>query len=140
MLFSGEFYIYDVLVVVVGIQINWDQILGFKESVGKVGMGVCSNYFYNMVESIFENIRNLKKGMVIFIYFLILIKCGGVLIKIIYLVLDYWRRNGVVVNIKKKFIKGGLGIFVVKKYVDLLIKVVDRYGIEWVWKIDLVEL
>lgn len=77
--------------------------------------------------------------MVIFIYFLMFIKCGGVLIKIIYLVFDYWCWNGLVSQVKKKFIKGGFGIFVVKKYVDFFIKVVDCYGVECVWKNDFVE-
>lgn len=137
---SGASHTYDVLVVAAGIQINWDQIPGLKESVGKAGTGVCSNYSYDTVESTFENIRNLKKGTAIFTHPSTPIKCGGAPIKITYLASDHWRRNGVAANIKKKFIKGGPGIFAVKKYADSLTKVADRYGIDRVWKTDLVEL
>lgn len=137
---SGASHTYDVLVVAAGIQINWDKIPGLKESVGKTGTGVCSNYSYDTVESTFENIRNLKKGTAIFTHPSTPIKCGGAPIKITYLASDHWRRNGVAANIKKKFIKGGPGIFAVQKYADSLTKVADRYGIERVWKTDLVEL
>ena len=137
---SGASHSYDVLVVAAGIQINWDQIQGLKESVGKKGTGVCSNYSYDTVESTFENIRNLKKGTAIFTHPSTPIKCGGAPIKITYLASDHWRRKGVAANIKKKFIKGGPGIFAVKKYADSLTKVADRYDIERVWKTDLVAL
>lgn len=137
---SGSTHTYDVLVVTAGIQINWDKIPGLQESVGKPGTGVCSNYSYDTVESTFENIRQLKKGTALFTHPATPIKCGGAPIKITYLASDHWRKNGVAGNIKKKFIKGGPGIFAVKKYADALTKVADRYDIERVWKTDLVAL
>lgn len=137
---SGESHTYDVLVVAAGIQIDWAKIPGLQESVGKKGTGVCSNYAYETVDSTFENIRSLKKGTALFTHPSTPIKCGGAPIKITYLAADYWRRNGISAQIKKKFIKAGPGIFGVKKYADSLTKVADRYGIERVWKTDLVEL
>lgn len=136
----GDTHTYDVLVVAAGIQINWDKIPGLKESVGKPGTGVCSNYSYDTVESTFENIRNLKSGTAIFTHPSTPIKCGGAPIKITYLASDYWRRNGVAGKITKKFIKGGPGIFAVKKYAESLTKVADRYNIDRVWKTDLVSI
>ena len=136
----GEQHTYDVLVVTAGIQINWDKIPGLKESVGKPGTGVCSNYSYETVDSTFENIQNLKKGTAIFTHPATPIKCGGAPIKITYLASDHWRRNGVGNTITKKFIKGGPGIFAVKKYAESLTKVADRYGIDRIWKTDLKEL
>ena len=137
---SGSTHTYDILVVTAGIQINWDKIPGLVESVGKAGTGVCSNYSYDTVESTFENIRQLKKGTALFTHPSTPIKCGGAPIKITYLASDHWRKNGVAGHIKKKFIKGGPGIFAVKKYADALTKVADRYDIERVWKMDLVAL
>lgn len=137
---SGSTHTYDILVVTAGIQINWDKIPGLVESVGKAGTGVCSNYSYDTVESTFENIRQLKKGTALFTHPSTPIKCGGAPIKITYLASDHWRKNGVAGHIKKKFIKGGPGIFAVKKYADALTKVADRYDIERVWKTDLVAL
>ncbi len=48
---SGDVVGYDYLVVAAGIQIDWDAIPGLKESVGKPGTGVCSNYSYETVQS-----------------------------------------------------------------------------------------
>ncbi len=137
---NGEDHTYDVLVVAAGIQINWDRIPGLRESVGKTGSGVCSNYSYDTVESTFANIKALKRGTALFTHPSTPIKCGGAPIKITYLASDYWRKHGVAHHITKKFIKGGPGIFAVKKYADALTKVADRYGIERVWQTDLVAL
>jgi sulfide:quinone oxidoreductase len=137
---NGETHTYDVLVVAAGIQINWDAIPGLKESVGKPGTGVCSNYSYDTVDSTWETIRNLKQGTALFTHPATPIKCGGAPIKITYLASDHWRRNNLAHQVKKKFIKGGPGIFAVKKYADSLTKVAERYGVETVWQNDLVEL
>lgn len=47
-----------------GIQINWDQIKGLKENIGKAG--VCSNYAYQYVDSTWETLRNFQGGNAIF--------------------------------------------------------------------------
>ena len=137
---SGATHTYDVLVVASGIQINWDGVAGLKESIGKPGTGVCSNYSYDTVDSTWENIRALKKGTALFTHPSTPIKCGGAPLKITYLAADHWRRNGLANQVTKKFIKGGGGIFSVKKYADALTKAADRYGIERVWNLDLVAL
>lgn len=137
---DGSTHTYDVLVVAAGIQIDWDATPGLKDSVGKPGTGVCSNYAFETVDSTFENIKNLKKGTAIFTHPSTPIKCGGAPLKITYLASDYWRRNGVANNITKKFIKGGPGIFAVPKYAQSLTKVADRYGIDRVWNKDLIEI
>jgi len=137
---NGDAHTYDVLVVAAGIQINWDKIPGLMESVGQPGTGVCSNYSYDTVESTWKNIRALQKGTALFTHPSTPIKCGGAPIKITYLASDHWRRNNLDHQIKKKFIKGGPGIFAVKKYADALTEVADRYGVERVWNTDLVEL
>lgn len=137
---NGDTVTYDVLVVAAGIQIDWDKIPGLKESVGKPGTGVCSNYDYNTSESTWENIRNLKSGTALFTHPSTPIKCGGAPLKINFLACDHWNKSGVRSNIKVKFIKGGPGIFAVKKYADSLTKVADKYDIERVWNKDLVEL
>lgn len=137
---NGDKVSYDVLVVAAGIQIDWDKIPGLKESVGKAGTGVCSNYSYDTVESTFNNIKALKKGTAIFTHPSTPIKCGGAPLKITYLATDYWGKHNVRNNINIKFVKGGPGIFAVKKYANALTKVADKYDIERVWKMDLVEL
>lgn len=137
---GGDKVTYDVLVVAAGIQVDWDSIAGLKDSVGKPGTGVVSNYSFETVASTWENIQNLKSGTALFTHPASPIKCGGAPLKITYLASDYWKKNGVNHNIKVKFIKGGPGIFAVKKYVGPLNAACDRYGIERVWKTDLIEL
>ena len=131
---------YDYLVVTAGIQINWDAIPGLKESVGKPGSGVVSNYSYDTVDSTWDTIKSLKKGTALFTHPSTPIKCGGAPLKITYLADDYWRKHGVRGNINMKFIKGGPGIFAVKKYADSLTAVADRKQINRVWQTDLVSI
>ncbi len=132
---------YDILVVAAGIQLDWDKIPGLKESVGKAGTGVCSNYSYDTVESTWKNIQNLKNGdTAIFTHPSTPIKCGGAPIKITFLTSDHLRKKGLLKNVDIKFIKGGPGIFAVPKYAATLTKECDKYGIERVWKTDLVAI
>lgn len=137
---DGSTHTYDVLVVTAGIQIDWEAIPGLRESVGKPGTGVCSNYSYDTVSSTFENIQNLKKGKAIFTHPSTPIKCGGAPLKIAFLASDYWRRHGVGNSVKRKFIKAGPGIFAVKKYADSLTKVADKHQLECIWNMELTEL
>ncbi|HMQ50195.1 MAG TPA: FAD/NAD(P)-binding oxidoreductase [Saprospiraceae bacterium] len=137
---NGDTHTYDVLVVAAGIQIDWGKIPGLKESVGRAGTGVCSNYDYHSVESTFENIKSLKRGTAIFTEPSTPIKCGGAPQKITYLACDYWRRHGVRNHIDVKFCKGGKGIFAVKKYADALYKVIERNNINTYWDHNLVAL
>ncbi len=137
---NGETHTYEYLVVAAGIQIDWDKIPGLKDSVGKPGTGVCSNYTIHTVDSTFDNIKKLQKGTALFTHPSTPIKCGGAPIKITYLASDYWRKHNVLDHIDVKFIKGGPGIFAVPKYARSLTKVADDYGIDRVWSTDLVEL
>ncbi|MEO0339048.1 MAG: FAD/NAD(P)-binding oxidoreductase, partial [Bacteroidota bacterium] len=138
---AGTKITYDVLVVAAGIQINWDQIPGLKESVGKPGTGVCSNYSYDTVDSTWKNIQALKAGdTAIFTHPNTPIKCGGAPIKIAFLASDHLRKQGTLDKVNVKFIKGGPGIFAVKKYAESLTKVCDDYGVDRTWNTVLVSL
>lgn len=137
---NGDTVTYDILVVTAGIQIDWNKIPGLKEGLGNPDSGVCSNYSYDTVESTFKNIQNLKSGTAVFTHPATPIKCGGAPIKITYLASDYWTKHGVKNNVNVKFIKGGGGIFAVKKYAESLTKVANRYNIDCTWMMDLKEL
>ncbi|HCS54954.1 MAG TPA: pyridine nucleotide-disulfide oxidoreductase, partial [Planctomycetaceae bacterium] len=66
---------YDYLIVAPGIQVNWDQVKGLKESVGKDG--VCSNYSIDTVASTWKFISELKQGVALFTQPAGAVKCGG---------------------------------------------------------------
>lgn len=137
---GGDTVSYEYLVVAAGIQINWDAIPGLKESVGKPGTGVCSNYSFETVGSTWENIKSMKSGTALFTQPNTPIKCGGAPQKIMYLACNHFDREGIRPNIDVKFMSAGGGIFGVKKYADALNKVVDRYGIDTNYGHNLVEI
>ncbi|MEZ4513399.1 MAG: FAD/NAD(P)-binding oxidoreductase [Chloroflexota bacterium] len=137
---SGSTIGYDYLVVAAGIQIDWDAIPGLKESVGKPGTGVCSNYSYDTVGSTWNNISNLRSGTALFTQPSTGVKCAGAPQKICYLAEDHFRRSGARNNINVIFATGTPSIFAVKKYADSLLKVIERKGIDARYGTELVAL
>ena len=137
---GGDTHSYDYLVVTPGLQLNWDQIPGLKESVGRRGTGVCSNYSYRTVDATWENIRSLKKGRAIFTQPNTPIKCGGAPQKICYLAANHFQRQGLSGAIEVVFASASGGIFSVDKYAKALRKVIERYGIVTRFQHNLIEL
>ncbi|MCB0652884.1 MAG: NAD(P)/FAD-dependent oxidoreductase [Saprospiraceae bacterium] len=137
---GGDSVTYDYLVVAAGIQINWGAIPGLKESVGKPGTGVCSNYSYDTVGSTWDNIKAIKSGTALFTQPNTPIKCGGAPQKIMYLACNHFEREGIRPNVDVKFMSAAGGIFAVPKYAAALNKVVANYGIETHYGHDLVEI
>lgn len=129
---------YDYLIVAPGIQVNWDQIKGLKESVGKDG--VCSNYSIDTVESTWEFIRGMKQGVALFTQPAGAVKCGGAPQKICYLAEDYFRRNGMRDKIEVVFTLAGPRLFAVDRYREILEKVAARKGVEPRFRHNLVEI
>jgi len=137
---GGEAVTYDYLVVAAGIQIDWGKIPGLKESVGKPGTGVCSNYSYETVGSTWDAIRTFKGGRAIFTQPNTPIKCGGAPQKICYLADDHFRKAGVRDKTEVVFASAAGGIFSVKKYADSLNKVIARKGINTQYQHNLVAI
>lgn len=134
---NGETLSYDYLVVTAGIQIDWDKIPGLKESVGKPGTGVCSNYSYDTVSSTWENIKSLKKGRAIFTQPATPIKCGGAPQKITYLAAHHLEKENLTNSVEVVFASAKPGIFAVKKYADTLNKVIEKRHINAMFNHDL---
>lgn len=137
---DGKTISYDYLIVAAGIQIDWQKIPGLKESVGKPGTGVCSNYSYETVDSTWENIRNLKSGTALFTQPATPIKCAGAPQKILYLAEDHFRKTGVRNNIDVIFGIAAPGIFGISHYAGALRKVVERKQIDARYRHDLTEI
>ncbi|PAY21271.1 pyridine nucleotide-disulfide oxidoreductase [Rhodopirellula sp. SM50] len=135
---NGDDITYDYLVVAPGIQVNWDQVKGLKESVGKDG--VCSNYSIDTVGSTWEFIRNLKAGVALFTQPAGAVKCGGAPQKICYLAEDHFRRSGVRDKIDVIFTLAGPRLFAVDRYRETLEKVAQRKGVEPRFRHNLVEI
>ncbi len=138
---DGSEVTYDQLVVALGIQVDWAATPGLKESVGKPGTGVVSNYSYDTVNQTVKELERFPKGgHAIFTHPNTPIKCGGAPMKIMFLADEIFRRNGTRDGSRISFVKGGAGIFSVKKYADALTRVADRKNIDRVWNLDLVEI
>lgn len=135
---DGQTIKYDHLIVGAGIQVNWDGIKGLKESIGQ--HGVCSNYSYQTVGYTWECVRNFKGGTAIFTQPQGAIKCGGAPQKACHLSEDYFRRCGKRDDARVVFAAPGKTIFGIKKYREILETVIERKGIETMFRHNLIEL
>lgn len=117
---SGRTLGYGQLVVSAGLQLDWDEIPGLSESLGKNGVG--SNYSYETVDFTWNAIRTFRGGNAIFTQPNTPIKCGGAPQKIMYLAEDHFRRSGIRDKCNIQFFLPPPKIFAVAKYGNALAK------------------
>ena len=127
---------YDYLIAAPGIQLNWGEIKGLKENLGK--NGVCSNYSFATAPYTWECIQKTRGGKAIFTNPHTPIKCGGAPQKIMYLAADYFKKHGI--DSQVEFWSGGTRVFGVEKYENTLKKVIARYGIQTQFFVKLEEI
>lgn len=125
---SGQSYVYDAMIVCPGIQLDWNKIKGFKETLGK--NEVSSNYSFDMAPYTWELIKNFKGGTAVFTNPASPIKCGGAPHKIMYLACDYWRKQGILDKCNVHYLSGAGAIFGVKEYAATLNEVVKNDNIQ----------
>ncbi|OYD44184.1 pyridine nucleotide-disulfide oxidoreductase [Sphingobacterium cellulitidis] len=124
---NGEILGYDYLVVACGLVNDLSLIEGLEEAVNK-GV-VCSNYIDPNYT--WQCIQNFKGGNAIFTQPTTPIKCGGAPQKIMYLACDYFKKNNLSDKANVTFATPGTVIFGVKVIADTLMKVIDRYNINF---------
>ncbi len=135
---SGDSVGYDALVVCPGIQLDFDQLPGSKEALGKDG--VSTNYRFELAPKTWDFIRETTKGTAVFTMPSGPIKCAGAPQKIAYLAADYWRKQGVLKDINMVLVLPTPGMFGVPEFASVLEQVVDRYGIDVRFKSEVTEL
>jgi len=135
---SGKSYEYDAMVVCPGIQLDWQKIKGFKETLGK--NEVSCNYSFDVAPYTWELIKNFKGGTAIFTNPVSPVKCGGAPHKIMYLACDYWRKQGILDKCNVHYLSGAGAIFAVKEYADTLTEVVKNDNIKPHFGVNVVEL
>ncbi len=135
---TGNTLQYDYLVVAAGIQLNWHEIKGLKETLGK--NNVCSNYSFEHAPYTFQCIKNFKGGKAIFHNPHTPVKCGGAPHKIMYVAADYFRKHGVLDKSNIQYWSGGTKLFGVPKYEKTLLKVCERADIGLNFNVKLVEV
>ncbi|MCX7649040.1 MAG: NAD(P)/FAD-dependent oxidoreductase [Flavobacteriales bacterium] len=135
---NGEKVSYDYLVVCPGIQLNWSEIKGLKETLGK--NGVCSNYSFETAPYTFDCIKSFKGGVALFHNPHTPVKCGGAPHKIMYLAADFFRRHGVLEKAEIHYWSGSGRLFSVPKYENTLLRVVKRGRIQLHFNYKLTEV
>ncbi|KAI9304877.1 hypothetical protein BJ944DRAFT_240161 [Cunninghamella echinulata] len=135
---NGEKIGYDYLVVAAGIQINWDQVKGLKEALGKDG--VTSNYSPESVQKTYPFIQNFKGGNAVFTFPNTPLKCPGAPTKITFLAEEAFRLQGV--RDKTNVIYNtSLGkIFGVDHYGHVLQRLANERGIQVNFQTELIEI
>jgi len=123
---AGSAVEYRYLVVAAGLQINWGQIDGLADTLGK--NGVSSNYRYDLAPYTWECLRHLRGGKVVFTQPPMPIKCAGAPQKIMYLAADHCRRKNIAAEVS--FFNPGPAMFGIPFYSQALDKVVAHYGIQ----------
>lgn len=124
---DGQRLGYSILIVAPGIKLDWEQVDGLKETLGK--NGVTSNYHFDMAPYTWELIQGLKSGRAIFTQPPMPIKCAGAPQKAMYLACDYWLRQGRLKDIRVDFCNAGAVLFGIPAYLPALNRYVERYGI-----------
>ncbi|MBK8611271.1 MAG: NAD(P)/FAD-dependent oxidoreductase [Chitinophagaceae bacterium] len=135
---NGVSYEYDVLIVAPGIQLDWQKIKGFKETLGK--NEVSCNYSVTYAPYTWEMIRNFKGGNAVFTNPSTPIKCGGAPHKIMYLACDYWRKKGILDKTNVYYVSGGSMIFGIPEYAATLNKVIAEDNIHPIYNSNVVEI
>ncbi|MDM7938356.1 MAG: FAD/NAD(P)-binding oxidoreductase [Cyanobium sp. CZS 48M] len=126
---SGDILSYDVLVVAMGLQLNWSQIKGLPEALGS--HGIVSNYSRAHIAATWSAIRGFQGGTALFTHPATPIKCGGAPQKVMYLADDIFQAtSGVGVNTRVIFCTALTQLYPVKAYNATVERVAARRGIE----------
>jgi len=120
---------YDILLVAMGLQLNYNKVPGLEEALSIPGGNVTSVYSPQYVNRHFEVLQKFKSGNIIFTYPNSPVKCPGAPQKIMYITEDYLRRNGRRSDATITYMTSLAVIFGVKPYADALWEIVKKRDI-----------
>jgi len=125
---TGKKVHYDVLVVALGLQLDFHKIPGLPEALGTEGVGC--NYSANTVKDTFKALQSFKGGNAFFTVPATPVKCLGAPQKIMYLAEEIFRNNNVRDKANVIFKTPGGVLFAVEKYRNALLKVCKERDIQ----------
>ena len=124
---GGDIY-YQQMIVAPGLKLDWAQIEGLPETLGK--NGVTSNYRYDLAPYTWKLVQQLKKGKALFTQPPMPIKCAGAPQKAMYLSSDHWAKTGALKDIDVEFHNAGGVLFGVAEYVPALQSYIEKYQVD----------
>ena len=125
---DGRAVTYELMIVAMGIKLDWAGIRGLEDTLGR--NGVTSNYRYDLAPYTWELVQKLDKGRALFTQPPMPIKCAGAPQKAMYLSCDVWLDRGALNDIEVEFHNAGPALFGVAAYVPALMEYVEKYGID----------
>lgn len=126
---AGEGISYQVLVVAMGLQLNWNHIKGLPEGLGS--HGIVSTYSHAHIAATWNTIRGFQGGTALFTHPATPIKCGGAPQKVMYLADDLFQAtSGVGVNTDVIFCTAMAKLYPVEAYNTTVEQVVARRHID----------
>lgn len=135
---EGRLLEYDILLVALGLELNYEKIEGLNETLGK--NGVISIYQYDQLDACTSTIESFSGGTAIFTMPPVPIKCAGAPQKIMYLADSIWRKKGVRAQSQVIFASAGAAIFGIKEFAEALNKVIAKKEIETKFQVKLVRI
>lgn len=117
---NGDTVDYEILIVALGLKLNWQAVPGLVEGLDNPNSQVCSIYSPETVPKVFKAIERTRNGTAHFTYPNTPVKCAGAPQKIAYLAESYWRKQNLRDNINVVYNTSLPVIFGVKKYADAL--------------------
>lgn len=143
---DGTRIVYNQLVVVPGISINYDQIKGLPEALADPDSPVSTIYGYDTCDKVARIIGKFRSGNAIFTQPVGIVKCAGAPQKTLWMAVDRWAREGVFrphdanSPIKIGFATGLPVMFGVPKYSKKLDELRVARGITGLFQHDLVAI
>ncbi|MCR2764400.1 NAD(P)/FAD-dependent oxidoreductase [Microbacterium sp. zg.B48] len=128
LLASGTRLGYDHVIVCPGIQRDWDAIPGLAAAMAS--RSGASNYEFELAAKASPLLRDLRRGTVVFSQPPGPASCAGAAQKPMYLACDYWRRTGVLGNIRVILLVPDESVFGIPEIDAELDRKITEYGIE----------
>lgn len=119
---------YEYLIVATGLKLNWNNIKGLNDNLGK--NGICSIFQYEHVDTTARMIQEFKGGKALFVMPPTPIKCAGAPQKIMYLADHVFRNKGIRDKTEIHFAGAGPAIFGIPTFATALNEIVKNKDIK----------
>ncbi|XP_050346155.1 sulfide:quinone oxidoreductase, mitochondrial [Nymphalis io] len=131
---------YDHMVLAVGLENDYDQILGLKHALSNPLAPVSTIYSPEYCQKCWCCIQRFKGGHAIFTFPKQAGKCSGAAQKIMYLAHDFWKQKNINLVSNITYNTAASSIFGVPKYAAALMKVARNRNIIVNYQLDLIEV